>query len=138
MSARIPWIFANLLKWDEDLEHTESRTFRELYMSPYQAIQDPLQVKNPDELKVGKIYLEYQRGGETGVKLLVKSVDKKTGWFDADQILTNGYNSKGWYQDRFSLGDRGVMPYEDGMWNTFNWLVPEEALVREGIRWVFG
>ena len=97
---------------------------RKLCTSKTQIIHDPKQVKSPEELEVGKVYIAVSRGAILRYKCeIIKSVGKDT-WIEVNEIEPNGSKVK----KRISLADRGIMPYENGLWNSANYFIPEEKL----------
>lgn len=118
-----------------------SKEYNDLSVRPIfplnQFIQHPRQVKSPQELEVGKPYVLFHRGRATKIKYLVRAL-LPIGLFDADEIFENGFT----HRDLFSMGDNGILPYESGIWNDVNCLVPEEVYLEEqraaGMKSMFG
>jgi len=97
-------------------------------------------VKNPDELEVRKRYVVMHRGKPFGTVLVVRAINRTTGWFEADEIFDADYS----HRDKFSMADKGMVPYSNGVWNAWNYLIPEESLktvesnISEGMKSLFG
>ena len=78
------------------------------------------QVKNPDEIKVRKVYVLHI-GGKNFKIMITKIHSPEEGWFEA--IYAEG--SRIGIKDRFSMADCGIIPYKpNGGRNHFNYLVP--------------
>ena len=92
------------------------------FLSRTQVIHDPRQVKSVEELVVGRKYIDFYKD-KRGMTFTIVEIDSpKKGW-----IRVNNEPSRGsLFTDNRCLADMGVIPYEDGMWNPSNYLVPAE------------
>jgi hypothetical protein len=86
-----------------------------------QPIHSSSQVKNRDELRIGRLYIQI-RAGEPFCELLITKVDEDSFEFRARKINSDDFVSEG----RASMTDNGILPYESGLWNPDNWLEPVE------------
>lgn len=118
----------------EESAYPEYDKFESMKLVDAQVIHDPLQVKNPTELQVGKVYIQMHRGTPSSVKLKVTGISGH--WFEADDIYENGSA----HRNEHSMADRGIIPYNSGiLWNPWNYLIPEESLnMSEGMKSLFG
>ena len=90
-------------------------------MPKYQVIHDEKQLKSPSELKVGKSYDEMNvKFGLIGV-LEIIDIDESKGQFT---IVNHYANNKKSIEHCVSMADRGLMPYDSGLWNPENYLLP--------------
>jgi len=80
----------------------------------------PFQVRNIDEVKVGETYVKFHKG-KPQCHILVEGIDKDGHWINVIETFDNGYSR----EDRISLADHGVIPYDNGRFNRFNYLIPE-------------
>ncbi len=73
-----------------------------------------LQVRCPHQIKMGFSYIDVTIG-DTVIITCEPYFDRTTMWFEVDS------KSCPWYAKR-SLSDRNIIPYENGIWNSSNWL----------------
>ncbi len=91
-----------------------------------QIIHDERQILNPTQLRVGQVYnsMHVDETGETRILSRYRLVSIDPSWEGAvvEDIMYN-------YSKRISLADRGLIPYENGRWNEYNYLLPAEDVV---------
>jgi hypothetical protein len=85
--------------------------------STCQVNHDPEQIKGPEELLVGKAYLEFRKDTLVG-KLLVTGIEPQKKRFSARKSRPDGSHDL----EVCSMTEYGILPYESGLWNATNWL----------------
>ncbi len=93
----------------------------------------PNQIRNLGELKPGMVAIRHhQKPGEKEMHYAIKIVSEPRQSHDGSwyvEILHQNYDG-GWdqydFESKLYLSDAGVVPYEDGYWNFWNWLEKSE------------
>lgn len=76
------------------------------------------QITRPGELESMGIYI-LRAGGNTSKIMVVRIHFPRYGWFAAFSL-----GNKRGKIDTFSMADCGIIPYPEGGWNFYNYLVP--------------
>lgn len=107
--------------------------FSALYC-PVQVIDNPVQVKSPDEIKAGKNYMVFdksrrnRKGEPTGEVLRVTKVFPEKGYFEAELIKDKYDFTRLPREVTIAMRDMGIIPDGTfGYYNTATYLVPENA-----------
>ena len=84
-------------------------------------IHDERQVRSVDELVVGKYYVRFYKNGGDRSNFRLLDLDIPKG-LASIQILRDSYS----YKYQAYLNDMGIIPYDNGLWNKFNYVVPAD------------
>ncbi len=116
-----------------NLQNLKGTKGLEYAISDTRIIHNPNQVKSPDELKIGQVYL-FLHVEENGNQIQesqiqesypgrVKAINRpEKGWFIATHLCQDGST----FEAERSMADLGIIPYKDGGWNIRNYLVPKQ------------
>ena len=90
-------------------------------VSKEKVIHDERQVRSVDELVVVKYYVRFYKNGGDRSNFRLLDLDIPKG-LASIQILGGSYS----YKYQAYLNDMGIIPYDNGLWNKFNYVVPAD------------
>ena len=99
-------------KFDADIEDKYAES---------QVIHDPRQVRTPGELQVGETYLEVdKKGNRRRIRVIANPSPDNPKCF---RIKSEGIFA--FEKDKY-YADLGLVPYDFGGWNPWNYILPDE------------
>lgn len=107
------------------MEDSRSTSELEYPFAKKRVIHFPFQVKSPDELRVGKVYIpvyKSQNGDfepKTHIKISRANPKKNLTTVTKVYLESDTFN-----KIKYHLSDYGIVPYKSGLWNAAYCLVP--------------